>query len=115
MATTETVQVTVTCSGDGIKSKWEPTAMTNSAGVAGGPVKYTMSSGDNTLTVPTGAMGVVLAPPASSAAVLRLKNDAGETGFALRTGQPALIALPTGTAEVLVNASAEVFLYLHWL
>lgn len=114
MATTETMQITVTASGDGIDSAWTPTAMTNSAGTAGGPVKTTLSSGDNTIAVPTGAMGMVLAPPAASAAVLRLKHYAGETGFALRSGQPSHIPLPTGTSTVLINSSTVEILYLHW-
>lgn len=114
MATTETSQITITSSGDGIDSEWKPTAMSNVAGVAGGPVKTTLAAGDNTISVPTGAMGMVLAPPAASAAVLKLKGGAGETGFALRSGQPSLVPLPTGTAQVLINASDVAIVYLHW-
>lgn len=114
MATTETTQITVTSSGDGIDSEWKPTAMSNSAGVAGGPVKTTVATGVNTITVPTGAMGIVIAPPASSSAVLKLLGGAGETGFALRTGQPAHIPLPTGTASVLINSSVVEIVYIHW-
>lgn len=114
MATTTETQITVTSSGDGIDGEWEPTAMSNSAGVAGGPVKTTLASGDNTISVPTGAMGMVIAPPAASSTVLKLKGGAGETGFALRSGQPAHIPLPTGTASVLLNASAIDIVYVHW-
>ena len=114
MANTEKLQITVTSTGDGITGKWEPTAMTNSAGVAGGPVKTTLASGDNSIAVPTGAMGMVLAPPASSAVVLRLKHYAGETGFALRSGQPSAVPLPTGTSSVMLNASATEIVYVHW-
>ncbi len=114
MATTTETQITITSDGDGIEGEWEPTAMSNSASPAGGPVKTPLASGDNTILVPTGAMGLVLAPPSSSAAVLKLKGGAGETGFALRTGQPAAIPLPTGTASVLLNASEAALVYLHW-
>lgn len=116
MATTTETQITVESSGEGIEgeSKWEPTAMSNNTSPAGGPVRTALTAGDNTIAVPTGAMGLVFTPPAHSAAVLKLKGGAGETGFALRTGQPAAIPLPTGTASVLMNASEAVLLYLHW-
>lgn len=114
MATTVETQITITSSGDGIDSDWEPRAMENSAGAAGGPVRTSLSSGDNTITVPTGAMGMVLLPPAASATVLKLKGGAGETGFCLRSGQASSIPLPTGTASVLINASAAELVYVHW-
>lgn len=115
MAITNETQITVTSSGDGSdESEWKPTAMTNTRGAAGGPVKMTLASGDNTISVPTGAMGVVLAPAASSGVVLKLKGGAGETGFCLRTGEPSALALPTGTANLLLNASAVTIVGFHW-
>lgn len=114
MAKTNTTQITITSSGDGATSEWKPTAMTNNTGPAGGSVQMTLSVGDNTLSVPTGAMGMGIRQIPSSATVLRLKHYAGETGFALRTGQPAFITLPTGTSSVLVNSSAIEVLDVHW-
>lgn len=114
MATTTNTKITVTASGDGIESAWEPTEMENSRGVGGGPVKQLLATGPNNLSVPTGAMGFVLVPPAASSAVLKLKGDGVETGFALRTGQPAAIPLPTGTASVHIDSSEQEIVYLHW-
>lgn len=114
MATTETVQITVTSSGDGIASEWKPTAQSNNAGVAGGPYKVTVATGLNVLPVPTGAMGVVLAPPSSSTAQLRLSSVSGATGLELRTGLPACLPLPTGVTGMLIDASKVEILYLHW-
>jgi hypothetical protein len=113
MATTEETEITVTSSGDGITSEWT-VSTTNSNGAAGGPIKTTLASGDNTIAVPTGAMGMVLSPIASSATVFKLKGGAGETGFCLRGGKPSFISLPTGTVSVLLNASAVDIVQLHW-
>lgn len=116
MSTTTLTQITVTSSGDGIGSsnEYKPTKMTNAAGVAGGPVHTTLAAADNTIAVPTGAKGMVIAPPAASLAVLKLKGGAGETGFALRTGEASSIPLPTGTANVLLNSSIVEVVYIHW-
>jgi hypothetical protein len=114
MATTTTTEITVTADGDGIESEWTPTAMSNANGPAGGPVKTPFAAGDNTLLVPTGAMGMVLKPPAASAVVLKLKAGAGETGFCLRSGQPSHIPLPTGCASVMINASDAELVHVHW-
>lgn len=114
MATTVETQITVTSSGDGIESEWNPTAQSNSYGAAGGPVRTTLAAGDNYIAVPTGAAGVVLYPPPTSGVTKRLKAHAGETGFAIRTGEPACVPLPTGVATMMVNASAVEVVYLHW-
>lgn len=114
MATTVETQITVTSSGDGIESEWTPTKTTNSTGAAGGPVRTTLASGDNFLAVPTGAMGCVILPPATSAVTKRLKHYAGETGFAIRTGEAISVPLPTGVATLMINASAVEVLYIHW-
>ena len=114
MSTVNTTQITVTSSDTGLESEWSPHALSNSSGAAGGHVLTTLSSGDNTVSVPTGAKGMVMEPPAASTAVLRLKHYAGETGFALRAGEASAIPLPSGTSSVLVNSSAVAVIKLHW-
>lgn len=115
MSITATTQVTVTSSGDGVAShKYEPTAQENSNGPAGGPVRVALAAGDNFIAVPTGAMGAVIAPPSSSGVVKRLKNHAGETGFAIRTAEVAAVPLPTGTATLMINAASAEVLRIFW-
>lgn len=115
MATTNKTQLTVTSSGDGSTSEWKPAAMTNNVGAAGGPVKIDLAQGDNTISVPTGAMGMAIVPPASNGTVMKLKGGAGETGFALRTGEMTHVSLPTGTANVLIGCpSGTVRVNVHW-
>jgi hypothetical protein len=113
MATTNKTKFTVTSTGDGNDSEWT-TEATNNAGAAGGPVRVTLVSGDNTIVVPTGAIGVILKPPSSSGVTKRLKHHAGETGFSIRTGEAAALPLPTGTTSLILNSSGIEVIYVHW-
>lgn len=116
MAKTTVTQITINTDGDGVESEWKPTAMQNDAGRAGGPVQQTLAVGDNTIAVPTGAMGMVLKQAEASAATVRLKGvaGAGETGFALRTGKAACVPIPTGATGVVLYSSAVDLVDLHW-
>lgn len=107
MSKTTVTKIITTSDGDGVESEWTVPQMSNSRGPSGGPVKQLLATGANALLVPTGAMGMVIAPPASSTAVLKLKGGAGETGFALRAGYASAVALPTGTASVHIDSSIQ--------
>lgn len=114
MATTAKTEITVTATGDGIDSEWTPTPMTNNNGPAGGPVKVTLAAGENTLTVPTGSMGMVIAPRAATLGVTRLRAVTGETGFALRGTQPSHVSLPTGATGVILYSTIVDVIHVHW-
>lgn len=115
MSTIKT-QISVKSSGDGVEeeSEWKPTLLTNTVGAAVGAYKQLLATGGNDLSVPTGSMNMVIMPPAASTAVLKLKGGAGETGFALRSGYPSAIPLPTGTANVHIDSSIRELVYIHW-
>ncbi len=114
MAKSISTRFTITTTGDGVTSEWKPAPMSNSAGAAGGPVGVQLAAGDNYISVPTGAMGFTLKPLASSVVVKRLKHYPGETGFSIRTGEPASIPLPTGVATLMINASGVEVIDIHW-
>ena len=114
MAAGTKTDISVTVSGDGIKSEWAVPTVENSNSAGAGPIRTTLQAGDNYLPVPTGAMGFVMKPPAASAVVKRLKHHAGETGFALRTGQPACVPIGTGVATLMIHSAALEVVYLHW-
>lgn len=114
MPTTITTKITVTATGEGLKSEWIPTATSNSTGAAGGPVRTTLAAGDNYVAIPTGAMGFVLDPPRTSAVTKRLKHHSGETGIAIRTGEPVALSLATGVATLMINVSAAEVVSLYW-
>src|SRR5262249_55878316 len=66
----------------------------------------TLNAGDNTLTLPALTKLVLLIPPTTNAATLKLKGAGGDTGFTL---QPNLAnAFTYFGGNVLVNASAQV-------
>lgn len=115
MSKTVKTKITTTSDGDGVESEWTVPEMENPAGPSGGPVKYLLATGPNDLVVPTGAYGMVIKPPASSTAVLKLKGGSGGgTGFALRTGYAAALPLPTGTAVVHVDSSLQELVDIQW-
>lgn len=114
MPTTVKIEIKVTATGEGLKSEWLPSVTSNTTGAAGGPVRTTLAAGDNYVAIPTGAMGFVLVPPSTSAVTKRLKHHSGETGIAIRTGEPVALSLATGVATMMINASAAESVYLHW-
>lgn len=115
MSTIKT-QISIKSSGDGLvaESEWKPTLMTNSHGPAGGPYKMLLATGVNSLTVPTGAMGITIQPPAASLARMNVPGISGGTGMIMRTGHASTNPLPTGTSAVLVASDREELVYIHW-
>ena len=113
MATTAKTTIKVACTGDGNASEWS-VDVTNNYGPAGGPVNVTLAASDNAFVVPTGSMGVILIPRASSPLVMKLKATGTDAGFALRGGKPSYVALPTGATGMLLNASMVDLIGVHW-
>lgn len=60
--------------------------------------------GNNTITVPSGATGVVIIPPTGNTDNITLKGVAGDTGFLLHDTNPSYIALG-GSASFVLNAA----------
>ena len=115
MSTIKT-QISVKTSGDGVvdENEWKPTLMTNTAGPAVGAFKTLLGTGVNSLTVPTGAMGITVMPPSTSTARLNFPGVSGGTGMMLRTGHASTNPLPTGTTAVLLASNIEELAYIHW-
>lgn len=68
-------------------------------------------AGDNVITVPTSgvlAQGIVMVPPPTNTAILKLKGNAGDVGVQLNPQNMAVISLDSGVQQVIVNASAPV-------
>lgn len=82
--------------------------------------KVTLSSGANTITLPTSPMvpgGVVIIPPSGSTTALTLKGVSGDTGFLINPGAPTMLLFPaTPTATFVINAASSVTgVLLAWL
>lgn len=65
-----------------------------------------LSSGDNTITVPSGTRLIILTPPTTNSHNLTLKGHSGDTGIGIRNAEPNFIPYRTGT--VIVNAGGSV-------
>jgi hypothetical protein len=68
-----------------------------------------LASGANTITVPTGATGVLIIPPAANAQTLTLKGVTGDTGVPISPSQPSLIMFATAPpATIVVTAGGAI-------
>lgn len=59
----------------------------------------------NTITIPAGATGCLIVPPAGSAVSLTLKGIAGDTGISIGAGVPSLITFNSATPASFVLTS----------
>ncbi len=89
--------------------------MSNTAAPNGGTVRTALTTGDNTVTPPTGSIGVVIAPSTSSTNAKTLKVAGGDTGLPIRANAPTLYAFPDAAAAFIINVAADEVLALHWL
>lgn len=66
----------------------------------------TLTSGDNTLTVPAGTMLIVVKPPTTNATAIKVKGVVGDTGVLLQVNAPTVIGWASGA--VILNAAANI-------
>jgi hypothetical protein len=66
-----------------------------------------LSSGANTITVPSGAIAVTIIPPDDNSVALTLKGVSGDTGIALALLGPSSISLASVSTFV-INAASVV-------
>jgi len=72
-------------------------------------------TGDNTITIPSTAAGVVIEPPAGGTVALKLKGAAGDTGVVLSKKAVTKLAFDTTPpADFILNAGAAVTVVLYW-
>jgi hypothetical protein len=74
----------------------------------------TTVSGNNTVTVPVGALGVIIIPPAGNTIQITLKGVAGDTGVSLNLTDPSKISLNPGQATFVLNVGGAITLELEW-
>ena len=103
MAVISNRSVVITWTGD-VEYTQEFPAAVNATG-SGKNDLANLSSGANTITIPTGAKAVTIIPPSGNTVALTLKGIAGDTGVSLHLTDPSSVAL-TSTTFVLNAASA---------
>jgi hypothetical protein len=114
MAKTSQIAVTLSGSGDGIQAFTiaAPT-ISNSAS----PLvhdQHSLTTGANTLTVPTGATYLVVVPPAASTVAKTLKGVSGDTGIALTPGAWCALPIASGVSSIVINAASGEVVDLYW-
>jgi len=67
-----------------------------------------LQSGNNTIAVPSGAVGVFIIPPLGQAIVLLFKTSTTDTGVNIRQGTPSLFLFDTSNlpANIIINAAS---------
>lgn len=104
MSITSQYGITITWTGDvEYSQEFDSTAVSTGSGQS---QKVNLSSGNNSITVPSSAVGVTIIPPDSNAVQITLKGVNGDTGVALHLTNPALISLQSVTTFVLNAANA---------
>lgn len=115
MSKSSSTQITVTTTGDGVTATDSPPAITSTNSPAGGPLKVSMASGDNTLTFPSGGAGLLIIPPTDSTTAKTLKGAGGDTGIKMYPSKPLLYWFKSGETSIILNVGADEVVSLHWL
>jgi hypothetical protein len=117
MALTSKSSFQVLVTGNGETAEYQPQAnpVTNASAPAGGVVKSALAAGDNTLTLPTGAIGVMIVPPTDSANGKVLKGVGGDTGIALHRQYPTTLFFHSTVTDFVINSVGSETVELHWL
>src|SRR6267142_849838 len=100
---------TITYSGD-VSGTETVSAATNAASPGSVEIK-TLSSGANTITVPTGGTtptACTILPPTGNTTSLTLKGVTGDTGVRLHNTDPSTISLDSSTATFVLTAGAGI-------
>ena len=116
MAATATRVTTITYSGDTVGTQ-TISAASNAASPASVEIK-TLTSGANTITLPTGGSTVVsctIVPPTSNTVSITVKGVSGDTGFRLHNTDPTTVTFhSTVTTFVITTGDVITGLRLYW-
>lgn len=78
--------------------------------VVGDTQTLALASGDNTISIPAGAVGVVLVPPTNASAALKYRTslNAADTGLPINSSQPFVHVFPaTPPTSIILNAATS--------
>lgn len=109
MATTGNRSIALSFTGDVVANQ-TITAAVNANSPGANELK-TLSSGDNTITVPTGGSvptAVTIIPPSGNTNLMKIKGNSGDTGVSIHKTDPTTIALDSSVVSFILNASANI-------
>jgi hypothetical protein len=117
MAKTSSASIGVTVTGDGVSNSFVPpgSPMQNTAAPSGGTTPLVLAAGNNVVTLPAGAKGVVISPPITSTNAKTIKGVAGDTGIGILAGSPIMLTFVAGTTVFSINSTGIETVNLHWL
>jgi hypothetical protein len=117
MAKTSQASIGVTVTGDGESSTYAPPGnpLTNATAPSGGTTPLVLAAGNNVVTLPAGAVGVVIAPPTTSANPKIIKGVAGDTGIGTVANAACMLTFVAGTTVFSINSVGIETINLHWL
>lgn len=114
MAITATVTISGTKTGmDTGSTAIAPATITNAASVANITVQSFAVATFAAVTVPTGAVGVIIKPPAANLGTITLKGITGDTGVSLHATNAHVQSLAAGATFGLL-CSALTVIEFHW-
>lgn len=105
MSVTSSRSIVIEHTGD-VEFSQEFPAVTSTTG-SGQNQLVNLSSGNNTITPPSGAVAVTIIPPAGNVATIALKSTTADVGFGLKPTDPSSIALASTTAFY-INAGSVI-------
>jgi hypothetical protein len=88
-----------------------PYTITGSLTTIGQTTDIVLSSGDNTIAVPTGALAVWVFPPNNNSAALKIRTNlnSSDAGLPISPSQPfGPYVFASGTTSLIINAGAGV-------
>lgn len=106
MANTGTINLTGDVTGPLTGSK-SITATWSLAAAVADVQTVSLSSGDNTITVPTGTSFILFTPPVANTQVILVKGAAGDTGVQVSKVLPTVLTWDA-TGALILNASGSI-------
>lgn len=67
-----------------------------------------LTTGANTITIPTGASAVIIIPPTTNTQALTLKGVSGDTGISIHKTSPTYVPFGTTPANFVVTSGGTV-------
>lgn len=104
--------ITIVFQGD-VAGTQELEAAENTTSPAG-TLAVVLSSGNNTIAVPTGATAVTIAKASDNVVALVVKGVAGDTGIRLHDTDPDSLSLHASQTSFVINAASAATVRFYW-
>lgn len=90
-------------------------AQLTNASATGPQSAYALSTGNNTVTIPTGAEGVIIEPRSGNTVALTYKDVGGATGIPMSLVKPYMASFGAGATSFVLSAASSTTVDLIWI